>query len=738
MQSLGRFQIIEEIGRGGCGVVYKALDPKIGRHVAIKTILPGDLQPLRLSTPRPSTPNDATNTIGTPQSSLYQRLQLEAQSAGRLSHPNIVVIHELDEQAGTTFVVMEYVAGRTLAALMREQPAVDLALHILAQTADALDHAHEHGVVHRDIKPANILLTPQSMVKITDFGIAKVLQSEVQLTRTGAAMGTAYYMAPEQIAGKTVSPQTDQFALGVIAFELFTGTKPFNGDSYASVLHQILSVDPAPVSDYRADLGEGVNGVLRKALAKNAANRYATCAEFAGDLAAAAGVAHTGAVPHFFPTGSHAGPHVGTRTGPPTEARTGGHTGAHTRAQPGAPTQSYVGAPTSSVSGSVDGNQEGTNQAGIQSATAKVSRTQRPWLRPVLGGGALAVVAGALGLYALLPRKTEPLPSAPAVAQVEAPQAAAAPIQTNAAAPEKSGEKSAATPAQPPTQPPTQPPVQPRTQPLTQPLTQPRVQGGVAPAPAPAPVVDLGGTPVPPPVVEAPKVAERPKAAEPPPVKQAPAPVAPPAPAPAAPPAPAPIPADERAWAELAGNRTVAALEQFRREHPNSTHAREAQELIEQMDWERIRASTDARVLNDYLTRFPSSRFAENAREQLRRLDLAAGVRQTRQLVEAALQQYRDAFSHRSMDELRHVWPGLTRQEQAQFQDFFRNARAVNMTLRPQGEPEISGDTATVRAVRSIQMTSERGKVPAQENTVLIHLRRAGQEMVIDSIGLQR
>jgi hypothetical protein len=158
----------------------------------------------------------------------------------------------------------------------------------------------------------------------------------------------------------------------------------------------------------------------------------------------------------------------------------------------------------------------------------------------------------------------------------------------------------------------------------------------------------------------------------------------------------------------LANSRNAAALEQFRRDFPNSPHAREAADRLAQIEAERTRAAE------------------------------AAQTRQTRQLVDAAIERYRLAFEHRSMDELRRVWPTLTRQEQTSFQDFFRNARAVSMSLRPQGDPEIAGDTATVKLVRSIQMTSERGREPAQENPVVIRLKRSGQEMLIESVTLAK
>jgi serine/threonine-protein kinase len=271
MEKLGRYQIVGELGRGGCGVVYRAADPKIGRQVAIKTIVaqPG---------------SDPTST-----SDLLVRLKREAQSAGVLSHPNIVTVHELDDEGDITYIVMEHVTGQNLRQIIAAGRLPDQTiLSILRQAADALDYAHAQGVVHRDVKPANFLLTERGILKITDFGIAKVLNGETTgVTETGVMIGTTQYMSPEQIELHPVTGQSDQFSLAVLAYEMLTGRRPFQGDSPASLIHQILSVDPPPVETHRESLGPAVTQVLRRALAKKPEWRYPTCGDFVRELAAA-------------------------------------------------------------------------------------------------------------------------------------------------------------------------------------------------------------------------------------------------------------------------------------------------------------------------------------------------------------------------------------------------------------------------------------------------------------------
>ena len=302
MQKLGRYEIIDELGRGGCGVVYRASDPKIGRQVAIKTIIT-------------TSADDATTT-----SDLLVRLRREAQSAGALSHPNIVTVHELAEEGDITYIVMEHVTGQNLRQVMTAGRLPDVTvLTILKQAADALDYAHSQGVVHRDVKPANFLLTDRGVLKVTDFGIAKLLSGEnTGVTQTGMMIGTTHYMAPEQIAMTGVDGRTDQFALGVMAYEMLTGQRPFQGDSFASIIHQVLSMDPPPVETYRETLGPAATTVLRRALAKKNDDRYPTCLDFIRDLEAAvlpgggADALPTGS----FPTGSgmYATPTQLTRT----------------------------------------------------------------------------------------------------------------------------------------------------------------------------------------------------------------------------------------------------------------------------------------------------------------------------------------------------------------------------------------------------------------------------------------
>jgi len=259
-ETLGRYKILDELGRGGCGVVYRALDPSIGRIVAIKTIL--------------------ARTEGEESRERFRR---EARSAGNLSHPNIVTVHDFSDSGDPMFIAMEFVEGRTLAEMMLKGPlAMDFILGVLRSAADALDYAHARRIVHRDVKPANFLITEAGRLKITDFGIAKMLDNESNLTSAGMLIGTAQYMSPEQIAEAPLTGRSDQFSLAVIAYEMLAGVKPFQGNSWASVIHAIIESEPPPIS-----LGDPVNAVLRKALSKAPDSRYTTCTEFCGALAQA-------------------------------------------------------------------------------------------------------------------------------------------------------------------------------------------------------------------------------------------------------------------------------------------------------------------------------------------------------------------------------------------------------------------------------------------------------------------
>jgi serine/threonine-protein kinase len=270
MQQIGRYQITGELGRGAMGIVYRALDPSIGRTVAIKTIrLTEFVEPAE-------------------HARLRDRLFREAQSAGVLSHPNIVIVYDVDEENNIAYIAMEYVDGPTLDRLHLTGPITrDGVLEVLAQTASALDYAHARGVVHRDIKPGNIMLHERTVVKITDFGVAR-LQSH-QLTQAGMLVGTPNYMAPEQVQGLPVDGRADQFALGVIAYELLTGERPFAGDSLATVIYRIVNDEPVAPRRLNPTLGPAVDSVIRRALAKKPTDRYATCAAFVEALEAACG-----------------------------------------------------------------------------------------------------------------------------------------------------------------------------------------------------------------------------------------------------------------------------------------------------------------------------------------------------------------------------------------------------------------------------------------------------------------
>lgn len=262
-QKLGRYELLEKIGKGGMGVVYRAMDPAIGRVVAIKTILLHD--------------------AGGDQAELRARLVRESQAGGRLSHPNIVAVHDICQEGQTSYIVMEYVHGRTLDQIMREDPSLRYsgeALRIVRECAAGLDYAHRRGVVHRDVKPANIMLQADGVVKIADFGIAKVSQSKA-LTQSAVTVGSPEYMAPEQWRGEAVTGQTDQYALATVAYALLTGRRPFEGDSVASLAAMTLYQEPPAAVTFNSRLSPGVDRVLRQALSKTGEARYPTCGEFA-------------------------------------------------------------------------------------------------------------------------------------------------------------------------------------------------------------------------------------------------------------------------------------------------------------------------------------------------------------------------------------------------------------------------------------------------------------------------
>ncbi len=263
----GRYEIQGELGRGAMGVVYKAVDPVIGRTVAVKT--------LRLS----------EEGTGLSKPELLNRFQTEARAAGLLTHPNIVVVFDAGEEEGLFYITMELVEGKSLQGLLDAGQAFPLprVLRIMEQTCNALHFAHERNIVHRDIKPANLMLTADDTVKITDFGTAKILQFGT-VQQTAHVMGTPSYMSPEQVKGRVVDGRSDIFSLGVMLYEMVTGEKPFPGQNITTVIYKIVNEDPVPPRTIDPSIHAGLSGVVLKALAKDPAARYQTCREMLEDL----------------------------------------------------------------------------------------------------------------------------------------------------------------------------------------------------------------------------------------------------------------------------------------------------------------------------------------------------------------------------------------------------------------------------------------------------------------------
>jgi hypothetical protein len=263
-KTIGRYDIVELVGRGGMGVLYRAHDPQLERDVALKMM----------------------HVDFTLDTTARERFQREAKAIARLQHRNVVTIHELGEVDGAPYIVMEFLGGKDLEALLKsgdyQSMSLPQKLDVAIQLCEGLAYAHDQGIVHRDIKPGNVRVLEDGTVKILDFGIAKFAMSSV--TQSATVLGTPSYMAPEQIMSQPVDGRADLFAAGVLLYELLSGKKPFPGDTPTAVVYQIMHSEPSGLRELQPDLPDALQEIVTRALQKNPNERYGRASEMASDL----------------------------------------------------------------------------------------------------------------------------------------------------------------------------------------------------------------------------------------------------------------------------------------------------------------------------------------------------------------------------------------------------------------------------------------------------------------------
>ncbi|MGH8732450.1 MAG: serine/threonine-protein kinase, partial [Burkholderiales bacterium] len=266
LKTLGRYNIERTLGKGAMGVVYEGLDPKLNRRVAIKTILKSHLDP--------DTAKDYS-----------MRFSREAQAVARLNHPHIVQVYDFAEEGDIAYLVMEFIRGKELKNFFDANERFDLkeAVRIMGELLDALEFAHNAGIIHRDIKPANVMLDAQARTKLTDFGVARVTdndRTQAERTQAGTMVGTPAYMSPEQITGGSIDKRTDVFSAGIILYQFLTGEKPFTGGGAWTIAKKIIQEDPPLPSSLNNAVTPYFDAVVNKALSKNPDTRYQSAKDF--------------------------------------------------------------------------------------------------------------------------------------------------------------------------------------------------------------------------------------------------------------------------------------------------------------------------------------------------------------------------------------------------------------------------------------------------------------------------
>jgi eukaryotic-like serine/threonine-protein kinase len=472
---IGPYELEWLLGEGGIGQVYAARDMFLGRKVAIKML-------------RPEYAHDAQ---------IIDRFFIEAKSLGNLEHPNITMIHALHQEGGDAYMVMELVNGRTLDAMLDHVHSLDLqaTLAVLGQAVAGLGYAHRAGVIHRDVKPSNLMVTAGGLLKIMDFGIAR-MQGGQHLTRTGDFQGTLVFASPEQIRGDAVDERTDQYSLAVVAYKLLTGSSPFVADSDYALMTAHLQHPPPPLGERALDVDAETEAALMKALAKQPDQRFASIEEFGEAIGAmrlrgeAQAILHERYAAAFADDADNA-----TRIAPRrrTGSREGGSSGSRGSAQGSRPSPASRSGAIRAQVFELESHESQAGSRSVPAARLPPTARRRSWRMIIAGAATTAVIVAAIIASYILGVRTAnqpPVAEAPTATQPEPPQptpppARPEPTPSTAAKPVPEPPAAAMAPASPPPEPPaaTKPTAEPTATPKP---AEPPASAPVSPAPAPA------------------------------------------------------------------------------------------------------------------------------------------------------------------------------------------------------------------------------------------------------------